>query len=69
MIIKAKPFIKWVDGKIYIIRIDTIKNAAGNNNFMLSVKNWIQRTWCNRHYGEDRTDMAGLKLSQCCIFS
>ena len=30
---------------------DTIKNAADNNNFVLSVKNWIQRTWCNRPYG------------------
>lgn len=27
MIIKAKPFIKWVDGKIYIIRILIVPNS------------------------------------------
>lgn len=39
---------------------DTIKNAAGSNNFVLSVKNWIQRT-----EAKDIKAGAGQQNSKC----
>lgn len=45
---------------------DTIKNAAGSNNFVLSVKAWIQRTGA-MHHGKSWPIWWNLCSSRHCV--
>ena len=46
---------------------DTIRNAAGSNNFVLSVKAWIQKNRCNRHHGKSWPIWWNLCSSRHCV--